>query len=43
MVDIHEDHFYACPFQKVDAVGETVLFPIDDTADACLDDEFGTL
>lgn len=38
-----EDDFDAGTAKEVDAVGETVLTCIDDTLDATLDDEFGTL
>ena len=38
-----EDDFNASTTKEVDAVGETVLTCIDDTLDATLDDEFGTL
>lgn len=38
-----EDDFNAGAAKEVDAVGETVLTGVDDTLDATLDDEFGTL
>jgi hypothetical protein len=38
-----EDDFNAGATKEIDAVGETVLTCIDNTLDATLDDEFGTL
>jgi hypothetical protein len=38
-----EDDFNAGAAKEVDAVGETVLTGVDDTLDATLDNEFGTL